>query len=190
MHAEENKRRTIQKSDIVMAVSKSDMYDFLIDIVPRDLDLGGHTSAAAAAAAAAAVAAVSATSSTPVMTSPTSTGFPSTMSGSSSKSPTKNSRSSKHHKGHPTSAPSSAVATQSSMLDNQLSGFNMGQDASNNDNQYYAAAAAAAAAAYQMYPADQMQQFQLQYQHDNGVVGDDLNQQGNNSYGGGMTGPQ
>ena len=34
-HAEENKRRTIQKSDISTAVSKSDMYDFLIDIVPR-----------------------------------------------------------------------------------------------------------------------------------------------------------
>lgn len=39
MHAEENKRRTIQKSDIATAVSKSDMYDFLIDIVPRDIDI-------------------------------------------------------------------------------------------------------------------------------------------------------
>ncbi|KAG4101361.1 histone-fold-containing protein [Neocallimastix lanati (nom. inval.)] len=39
MHAEENKRRTLQKSDIATAVSKSDMYDFLIDIVPRDIDL-------------------------------------------------------------------------------------------------------------------------------------------------------
>ncbi|KAJ3218301.1 hypothetical protein HK099_005104 [Clydaea vesicula] len=38
MHAEENKRRTIQKSDIATAVSKSDMYDFLIDIVPREVD--------------------------------------------------------------------------------------------------------------------------------------------------------
>ncbi len=36
--AEENKRRTLQKSDIAAAVSKSDMYDFLIDIVPRDLE--------------------------------------------------------------------------------------------------------------------------------------------------------
>ena len=39
MHAEENKSRTLQKSDIATAVSKSDMYDFLIDIVPRDIDL-------------------------------------------------------------------------------------------------------------------------------------------------------
>jgi hypothetical protein len=39
MHAEENKRRTLQRSDIATAVSKSDMYDFLIDIVPRDLEL-------------------------------------------------------------------------------------------------------------------------------------------------------
>lgn len=46
MHAEENKRRTIQKSDIATAVSKSDMYDFLIDIVPRETDLlkgSGHS---------------------------------------------------------------------------------------------------------------------------------------------------
>ncbi|KAI8801426.1 histone-fold-containing protein [Cladochytrium replicatum] len=39
MHAEENKRRTLQKSDVAMAVSKSDQYDFLIDIVPRELDV-------------------------------------------------------------------------------------------------------------------------------------------------------
>ncbi|TPX36546.1 hypothetical protein SmJEL517_g01307 [Synchytrium microbalum] len=39
MHAEENKRRTLQKSDIQTAVSKSDMYDFLIDIVPRDVEV-------------------------------------------------------------------------------------------------------------------------------------------------------
>ncbi|CAM9619935.1 unnamed protein product [Ascophyllum nodosum] len=32
----ENKRRTLQRNDIAMAVSKTDIYDFLIDIVPRD----------------------------------------------------------------------------------------------------------------------------------------------------------
>ncbi|KAJ3110821.1 hypothetical protein HDU96_006258 [Phlyctochytrium bullatum] len=36
IHTEENKRRTLQKSDVAQAVSKADMYDFLIDIVPRD----------------------------------------------------------------------------------------------------------------------------------------------------------
>ena len=36
LHSEENKRRTLQRSDIVTAVSKSDQYDFLIDIVPRE----------------------------------------------------------------------------------------------------------------------------------------------------------
>jgi histone H3/H4 len=36
IHAEENKRRTLQRSDIAVALSKSDMFDFLIDIVPRD----------------------------------------------------------------------------------------------------------------------------------------------------------
>jgi nuclear transcription factor Y, gamma len=36
IHAEENKRRTLQRSDIASALSKSDMFDFLIDIVPRD----------------------------------------------------------------------------------------------------------------------------------------------------------
>lgn len=36
IHAEENKRRTLQKSDIAAALSKSDMFDFLIDIVPRE----------------------------------------------------------------------------------------------------------------------------------------------------------
>lgn len=35
IHAEENKRRTLQKSDIAAALQKSDMFDFLIDIVPR-----------------------------------------------------------------------------------------------------------------------------------------------------------
>lgn len=33
--AEESKRRTLQKQDVVNALQKSDMFDFLIDIVPR-----------------------------------------------------------------------------------------------------------------------------------------------------------
>ncbi|KAI5958715.1 HAP5 [Candida pseudojiufengensis] len=36
IHAEENKRRTLQKSDIAAALTKSDMFDFLIDVVPRE----------------------------------------------------------------------------------------------------------------------------------------------------------
>ncbi|KAL6939993.1 hypothetical protein ACO0QE_003871 [Hanseniaspora vineae] len=36
--ADENKRRTLQKQDVVEALQKSDMYDFLIDIVPRQLN--------------------------------------------------------------------------------------------------------------------------------------------------------
>ena len=36
IHAEDNKRRTLQRSDIAAALSKSDMFDFLIDIVPRE----------------------------------------------------------------------------------------------------------------------------------------------------------
>ena len=51
IHAEENKRRTLQRSDIASALSKSDMFDFLIDIVPREEALphkrsGGQSSAA------------------------------------------------------------------------------------------------------------------------------------------------
>ncbi|KPJ19724.1 Nuclear transcription factor Y subunit gamma [Papilio machaon] len=34
-HTEDNKRRTLQRNDIAMAISKSDQLDFLIDIVPR-----------------------------------------------------------------------------------------------------------------------------------------------------------
>lgn len=41
IHAEENKRRTLQLSDIAAALNKSDMFDFLIDIVPRE-DSGGQ----------------------------------------------------------------------------------------------------------------------------------------------------
>jgi len=56
IHAEENKRRTLQRSDIASALMKSDMFDFLIDIVPREEAAshkrsGGQSSAAAAAAA-------------------------------------------------------------------------------------------------------------------------------------------
>ncbi|RMZ91962.1 hypothetical protein DV736_g782, partial [Chaetothyriales sp. CBS 134916] len=36
IHAEDNKRRTLQRSDIAAALGKSDMFDFLIDIVPRE----------------------------------------------------------------------------------------------------------------------------------------------------------
>ncbi|KAI7901840.1 histone-fold-containing protein [Cokeromyces recurvatus] len=36
VHAEENKRRTLQRSDIATAIAKTDMCDFLIDIVPRE----------------------------------------------------------------------------------------------------------------------------------------------------------
>ncbi|KAJ8603359.1 hypothetical protein CTAYLR_004294 [Chrysophaeum taylorii] len=31
-----NKRRTLQRADVAVAVSRSDMYDFLIDVVPRE----------------------------------------------------------------------------------------------------------------------------------------------------------
>ncbi|KAF9429807.1 hypothetical protein BGZ94_009423 [Podila epigama] len=36
LHAEEYKRRTLQRSDVASAVSRSDQFDFLIDIVPRE----------------------------------------------------------------------------------------------------------------------------------------------------------
>ncbi|PIA33793.1 hypothetical protein AQUCO_04000092v1 [Aquilegia coerulea] len=35
-HAEENKRRTLQKNDIAAAITRTDIFDFLVDIVPRD----------------------------------------------------------------------------------------------------------------------------------------------------------
>ncbi|EPS70111.1 hypothetical protein M569_04649 [Genlisea aurea] len=47
IHAEENKRRTLQKNDIAAAITRTDIFDFLVDIVPRDeikddaADLGG-----------------------------------------------------------------------------------------------------------------------------------------------------
>ncbi|ESQ43540.1 hypothetical protein EUTSA_v10015323mg [Eutrema salsugineum] len=39
LHAEENKRRTLQKPDISAAVARNFAYDFLIDVVPRDESL-------------------------------------------------------------------------------------------------------------------------------------------------------
>lgn len=38
--AESHKRRTLQKSDVAAAIAHSDMFDFLIDIVPRDGENG------------------------------------------------------------------------------------------------------------------------------------------------------
>jgi hypothetical protein len=51
IHAEENKRRTLQRSDIASALAKSDMFDFLIDIVPRE-EAASHARKATANAAA------------------------------------------------------------------------------------------------------------------------------------------
>jgi histone H3/H4 len=36
VHTDDNKRRTLQRNDIAMAITKFDMFDFLVDIVPRD----------------------------------------------------------------------------------------------------------------------------------------------------------
>ncbi|XP_065183876.1 nuclear transcription factor Y subunit gamma-like [Sycon ciliatum] len=36
IHTEENKRRTLQRNDIALAVGRYDQFDFLIDIVPRE----------------------------------------------------------------------------------------------------------------------------------------------------------
>ena len=52
IHAEENKRRTLQRSDIASALAKSDMFDFLIDIVPRE-EAVSHSKRSAAQSAAA-----------------------------------------------------------------------------------------------------------------------------------------
>ncbi|XP_057972516.1 nuclear transcription factor Y subunit C-1 [Malania oleifera] len=57
LHAEENKRRTLQKNDIAAAITRTDIFDFLVDIVPRDeirdetggLVVGGVVTPAAAA---------------------------------------------------------------------------------------------------------------------------------------------
>eukprot|EP01102_Stenamoeba_stenopodia_P022597 TRINITY_DN9498_c0_g3_i1.p1 TRINITY_DN9498_c0_g3~~TRINITY_DN9498_c0_g3_i1.p1 ORF type:complete len:227 (-),score=47.44 TRINITY_DN9498_c0_g3_i1:80-760(-) len=36
IHTDDNRRKTLQRSDIAMAITKTDIFDFLIDIVPRD----------------------------------------------------------------------------------------------------------------------------------------------------------
>ncbi|KAE8677784.1 Nuclear transcription factor Y subunit C-4 [Hibiscus syriacus] len=36
IHTEENKRRTLQKNDIAAAISRTDIFDFLVDIIPRE----------------------------------------------------------------------------------------------------------------------------------------------------------
>ncbi|KAL1924708.1 uncharacterized protein VTP21DRAFT_4362 [Calcarisporiella thermophila] len=46
IHAEESKRRTLQRSDIAAATTKSDVFDFLIDIVPREEALASAKSTA------------------------------------------------------------------------------------------------------------------------------------------------
>lgn len=52
MHAEENKRRTLQRNDVAAAITKTDIFDFLVDIVPReDLKEDGTPAAGAPAAA-------------------------------------------------------------------------------------------------------------------------------------------
>ncbi|KIP07538.1 hypothetical protein PHLGIDRAFT_105507 [Phlebiopsis gigantea 11061_1 CR5-6] len=49
--ADSNKRRTLSRADIAKAVSKSDQFDFLIDILPRDEPFPGSTTATVAATA-------------------------------------------------------------------------------------------------------------------------------------------
>mmetsp|Transcript_10457 Transcript_10457/g.8994 ORF Transcript_10457/g.8994 Transcript_10457/m.8994 type:complete len:136 (+) Transcript_10457:255-662(+) len=36
LHTEEGKRRTLQKSDIAQCIVNTDIYDFLIDVIPRE----------------------------------------------------------------------------------------------------------------------------------------------------------
>ncbi|KAJ1937642.1 hypothetical protein FBU59_004691 [Linderina macrospora] len=50
MNAEENKRRTLQRQDVSFAAQRSEMFDFLIDVVPRE-EYANKKNAAAAAAA-------------------------------------------------------------------------------------------------------------------------------------------
>lgn len=45
--ADSNKRRTLSRSDIAKALGKSDQFDFLIDVVPREDTSGGQASATA-----------------------------------------------------------------------------------------------------------------------------------------------
>ena len=46
--ADSNKRRTLSRADIAKAVSKSDQFDFLIDILPREEPFPGSTGGGAA----------------------------------------------------------------------------------------------------------------------------------------------
>ena len=41
-YAEKNKRRTLQRSDIAQAVARTEIYDFLLDVMPRDEILNGN----------------------------------------------------------------------------------------------------------------------------------------------------
>ncbi|KAJ1954158.1 hypothetical protein EC988_002582 [Linderina pennispora] len=50
MNAEENKRRTLQRQDVSFAAQRSEMFDFLIDVVPRE-EYANKKNATAAAAA-------------------------------------------------------------------------------------------------------------------------------------------
>lgn len=36
MQTDECKRRTLQRNDVAVAITRSDIFDFLIDIVPRE----------------------------------------------------------------------------------------------------------------------------------------------------------
>ncbi|KAL8493131.1 hypothetical protein ACS0TY_024370 [Phlomoides rotata] len=36
LHVEENKRQTLQKNDIAVVITRMNIFDFLVDIVPRD----------------------------------------------------------------------------------------------------------------------------------------------------------
>lgn len=36
LHTEENKRRTLQKNDIAAVTTRTDIFDFLVDIMPTD----------------------------------------------------------------------------------------------------------------------------------------------------------
>ena len=36
LHTEQNRRKTIQKSDVAQGISGCEMFDFLIDIIPKD----------------------------------------------------------------------------------------------------------------------------------------------------------
>ncbi|ERN09839.1 hypothetical protein AMTRI_Chr06g171470 [Amborella trichopoda] len=45
LHAEENKRRTLQKNDIAAAITRTEIFDFLVDIVPREEAKGDEAGA-------------------------------------------------------------------------------------------------------------------------------------------------